>query len=481
MIAEHKHMVESGAELVELRLDYINGTVNLKRLLTDRPSPVIATCRREEDQGKWEGTEQQRQMVLRAAIVEGVDYVDLEEDIAGSIPRYGDTKRIVSMHDFRETPADLDAVYERLAQYDPDFIKIATMAHSPTDNLRMLEMMNRATIPTIGICMGEMGTPSRILSARFGAPFTFATFHHERTLAPGQLSYSQMKSVYNYDRINEDTAVFGVIADPVGHSLSPVIHNAAFKELNLNAVYAPFRVPREDLDAFLADARALGIRGLSVTIPHKEAVIAHANETTDAVYAIGAANTLLLKTGGAKALNTDYSAAIGSLTDSYGSHSGDTPLKGRRALMLGAGGVARAIVYGLVEAGAEVVIASRTFSRAEDLAKKMKATAVEWDRRHDVKADIIVNGTPIGMHPNVDESPYDHRYLKTSMTVFDTVYNPGRTLLLKHAREQKCRTVSGVEMFVRQAGEQFKHFTGNDAPIEVMTEALKRTIQAARY
>jgi len=480
-IAEHKHMVEQGAQLVELRLDYINGTVNLKRLLTDRPSGVIITCRRAEDQGKWAGTEEQRQVILRSAIAEGVEWVDLEEDIAGKIPRYGNTKRIVSMHDFRETPDDLNEIWDRLAQLDPDVIKIATMANSPTDNLRMLQMMKRATIPTVGLCMGEMGTPSRILSAKFGAPFTFATFHHERTMAPGQLSFSQMKNVYNYERINSDTHVFGVIADPVGHSLSPVIHNAAFRKMKLNAVYVPFRVPREDLDAFLADARDLGIRGLSATIPHKEAIIAHANQTSDAVYAIGAANTLLLRKDGARAMNTDYTAAIASLSDSYGSHSGDEPLKGRRVLMLGAGGVARAIVYGLVEAGAEVIIASRTFSRAEDLAKKMGATPVEWDRRHDVRADVIVNGTPIGMHPEVDESPYDKRYMKPAMTVFDTVYNPERTLLIKHAREQKCRTVTGVDMFVRQAAEQFKLFTGHEAPIETMTEALKRTIQAARY
>ncbi len=480
-ILEHKHMAEMGAKLVELRLDYINGTVNLKRLLADAPTPVIITCRRAEDQGKWQGTEEQRQVILRTAIAEGVDFVDLEEDIAGKIPRYGNTKRIVSLHDFQETPADLNTVYDRLAQLDPDVIKIATKAHSPSDNLRMLSMMKRATIPTIGLCMGEIGTPSRILSAKFGAPFTFATFSHERTMAPGQLTYSVMKDVYNYENINSDTVVFGVIADPVGHSLSPVIHNAAFRALKLNAVYVPFRVPREDLDSFLGDARGLGIRGLSATIPHKEAIIAHANETSDAVYAIGAANTLLLKKEGAKALNTDCTAAIGSLTESYKSYAGDDPLKGRRVLMLGAGGVARAIVHGLVKAGSDVVIASRTFIRAEDLAKKMGATAVEWERRHDVRADVIVNGTPIGMHPDVDESPYDKRYLKSSMTVFDTVYNPERTLLIKNAREQNCRTVTGVDMFVRQAGEQFKHFTGHDAPIEVMTEALKKQIQAARY
>jgi 3-dehydroquinate dehydratase/shikimate dehydrogenase len=269
MIAEHKHLVSQGAKLVELRLDYISGEVNLKRLLADRPCAVVITCRRERDGGKWEGTEEQRLTLLRLAIAEGVEYVDLEEDIAGAIPRYGKTKRIVSLHDFRKTPEDLDEIHARLAKFDADVIKIATMANHPHDNLRMLELIQRSKVPTVGLCMGDIGTPSRILAGKFGAPFTFATFHHERTLAPGQLSYQQMMEIYHFERITPATAMYGVIGDPIGHSLSPMIHNAAFRKVGLDAVYLPFRVPREHLTQFLEDALALGIRGLSVTIPHK--------------------------------------------------------------------------------------------------------------------------------------------------------------------------------------------------------------------
>ena len=193
VMAEHRHLVEEGAELVEIRLDYIRRQIDLKRLLRDRACPVIATCRRAEDQGRWEGNEESRQMLLRAAIVEGVEYVDLEADIAGGIPRYGKTKRIVSFHNFRETPDDLEAIHARLASLDADIVKIATMAHEPHDNVRMLQLVRHSKIPTVGICMGEIGTPSRILAGKFGAPFTYATFHHERTLAPGQLSFRQMQ------------------------------------------------------------------------------------------------------------------------------------------------------------------------------------------------------------------------------------------------------------------------------------------------
>src|SRR5688572_1761766 len=162
-IAEHKHLAEQGAELVELRLDYINGRINLKRLLDNRPTPVVITCRREADGGRYTQDEDARRMLLRSAIVAGVEYVDLEEDIARSIPRYGATRRIVSLHDFHKTPDDLEAIHARLASLDADIVKLATMANRPRDNVRMLELVKSAKVPTVGMCMGDIGTPSRIL------------------------------------------------------------------------------------------------------------------------------------------------------------------------------------------------------------------------------------------------------------------------------------------------------------------------------
>ena len=237
--------------MVELRLDYINGEINLKRLVADRPCPVVIACRRTADGGKFTGSEEQRQLLLRTAIAEGVEYVDLEDDLAASIPRFGSTKRIVSFHDFRKTPENLAEIHGRLCQLDPDIVKISTMANHPHDNLRMLELTRQSKIPTIGVCMGDIGTPTRILTGKFGAPFTYATFHHERVLAPGQLSYQQMTETYHYDQINAETEVYGVIADPVGHSLSPLVHNVAFRHCKLNKVYIPIRVPREDLARFI--------------------------------------------------------------------------------------------------------------------------------------------------------------------------------------------------------------------------------------
>jgi 3-dehydroquinate dehydratase/shikimate dehydrogenase len=482
MIAEHRHLVQQGAQLVELRLDYINGEVNLKRLLVDRPSPVVVTCRRERDGGKFSGSEDQRLMLLRSAIAEGVEYIDLEEDVAAMVARYGKTKRIVSLHDYRKTPDDLAEIHARLAALDADIVKIATTANQSHDNLRMLQLIERSKVPTVGICMGDIGTPSRILAGRFGAPFTFATFHHERTLAPGQFSYQQMTEIYHYDRIDAQTTVYGVIGDPIAHSLSPMVHNAAFRRLGINAVYVPFRVPREHLSQFLEDAPALGIKGLSVTIPHKEAVLKKLSATDPSMAGIGAANTLVFKDRRIVGYNTDHLAALESLEQALAAHHGRRgTLESQTALVLGAGGAAKAIAYGLKQMGAQVVIAGRTSQRAQQLADALKCKTVDWANRYSFQPDVLVNCTPVGMHPNVDATPYDKHHLRPSMVVFDTVYNPENTLLLKDARSQSCTVVTGVEMFVRQACLQFQQFTGQEAPSDLMREVLKRAIGPAKY
>jgi len=480
LIAEHKHLAEQGCKLVELRLDFLMTPPNLKRLLPGRPCPVVVTCRREKDGGRWTKDENSRLMLLRQAIAAGVEYVDLEEDIAASIPRFGSTKRIISYHNFQETPEDLNALHARLAGLNADIVKIATMAHGPHDNVRLLRLMRTARIPTIAICMGEFGQASRILAGKFGAPFTYATFHAERTMAPGQLSYQQMREVYHYEDINPDTDVYGVIADPVAHSLSPVIHNAAFHELRLNKVYVPLRVRPEDLSQFMHDARELGIKGLSVTIPHKEEILQKLDKCDEWTNEIGACNTVVIKDGHTEGRNTDYKAAMASLDRVFGGDEDASGLKGKTVLLLGAGGAARAIAVGLKRRGAETVIASRTIERAEELARWLKAKSIGWGLRHTVKADLIVNCTPVGMHPNLDESPIEARYLQSEMVVFDTVYNPEQTLFIKQARDCECQYITGIDMFVGQASIQFKHFTGQDAPVDLMRKVIKQAISPVK-
>ncbi len=330
--------------------------------------------------------------------------------------------------------------------------------------------------------MGDIGTPSRILAGKFGAPFTYATFHHERALAPGQLSYQQMTEIYHYDQINADTEVYGVIADPIGHSLSPQIHNAGFRHCNLNNVYIPIRVPREDLAQFIDDAPALGIKGLSVTIPHKESVV----QTVDRGRRRGGRHRRRQHRAihGKKRLgfNTDYRAAMASLEAAVA--DGDDPLrklKGRTALVLGAGGAGKAVVYGLVRRGVHVVVADAVARQALTLAQRFDCRTVDWGTRHSVSADLLFNCTPVGMHPNVDETPFEKHHLRPSMIVFDAVYNPEHTLLIKDARSRNCTVITGVDMFVRQACMQFELFTGQPGPADLMRETIRRAIGAAKY
>ena len=481
LIAEHKHLAEQGCKLVELRLDFLMTPPNLKRLLPERPCPVIVTCRREKDGGRWTKSEEQRQMLLRQAIAAGVEYVDLEEDIAASIPRFGKTKRIVSYHNFQETPEDLNALYFKLNNLNADIIKVVTMAHGPHDNIRLLRLMRHARVPTVAFCMGEFGQPSRVLAGKFGAPFSYATFHAERTMAPGQISYQQMKEAYRYEKINADTEVYAVIADPVAHSLSPQIHNAAFDSLGLNKVYVPFRVPPEELSQFLSDCREFGIKGLSVTIPHKEEIIQYLQKFDEASQEIGACNTVIWKEDEMVGLNTDYKAAMNSLDAVFGGAEGSSGLKGKTALVLGAGGVARAIVLGLKRREADIVIASRTAQRADDLATFCKGKSIGWGLRHTVKADLLVNCTPVGMHPNLDDTPLEAKHIRRDQVVFDTVYNPENTLFIKQARELGCEVITGIDMFVGQAALQFKHFTDRQAPADTMRDVVRRAISAVKY
>jgi 3-dehydroquinate dehydratase/shikimate dehydrogenase len=337
--------------------------------------------------------------------------------------------------------------------------------------------MQQSEVPTVAMCMGDIGTPSRILSAKFGAPYTYSTFHHERTLAPGQLSFKQMQEIFRYDEICPETVVYGVIADPVGHSLSPHVHNAAFEAKGIKAVYCPFRVPADDLDQFMKDAPRLGIKGLSVTIPHKESIARHLTKVDPAVKSIAAVNTVVFEGADVIGYNTDYNAAMDCIEHALGTIGAKpSPVKNNRVLVLGAGGVARPIVYGLKSRGALVTVASRTRSRSDRLARAFDCKALDWESRQRVQCDILINCTPIGMHPNVDDSPVSKTFLKPSMLVFDTVYNPESTLLVKDARARNCQVITGVEMFIRQALLQFFLFTHQEGPTELMREVLKKTI-----
>ncbi len=478
MQAEIAEAAKQGAKLIELRMDFLARSPDYKRLLDKRPCPMIATFRRQADGGRWTGTEEQRLMLIRQAVVAGFDYIDLESDIIEKIPRFGNVKRIVSYHNIQETPEKLELIYQQMCQEDADIVKISVTAQHPADNLRVLALLKNAPKPTVAVCMGDLGTCSRLLSLKLGAPFTYGAFNRERQIAPGILAFKELQTTYNVERINAQTRVIGVVGDPIGHSLSPLIHNAALQHLGINALYLPFRVPRGELGPFLKALQEFPVDGYSVTIPHKEAAAKLALLREGSVTAMGAANTLLATSAGFCAANTDAQAAFDSLRAHLpmGPDGFRVALDSRRVMILGAGGVARAVAYALRQENVAFVITNRTEDRGQALADEMGCLFVEWSARHNVECDTVINCTSVGMHPNVDESPLHHSFLNPELMVFDTIYTPETTLLIREARERGCHVLTGVDMFVRQAALQFELFTGRDAPLDVMTARLRKAL-----
>jgi 3-dehydroquinate dehydratase/shikimate dehydrogenase len=468
----------AGAELVELRVDCLRREPDMKRILKHRPTAIVFTARRGVDGGLWRGHEEKRQQLIREAIVMGAEYIDLEVDIASKIRRFGKTKRIISYHNFKETPENLGEIIEECSRQDPDIIKVATTVSTVAQAARVLKLGARAKVPTIAIGMGELGFFTRILGRKFGAPMTFAGFHPERTFAPGMPRFHTLKRDYFYEQINAKTDVYAVIGAPIEQSLSPPIHNAAFRSLDLNKIMVPFLIPADSLLPSLKALEFLGIKGMSVTIPHKEAIVPLLTEKDESVESTGACNTVVFDEGKAYGYNTDYQAALDSLDNALGRLPGAaTPLLDRQALLLGAGGAARAIAFGLARNGSSVTITNRHDDRATKLAEEVGCRTVSWGMRASTIADIIVNCTPVGMHPEVDDTPMPPAaFNKSEMVVFDTVYHPENTMMLKLAAERGCTVVTGVEMFVRQAAHQFRLYTGEDAPMGLMRDILKRKL-----
>jgi len=471
MQAEIQEAFKQGAKIIELRLDFLSKQPDFKRLLRDRPCPLIATFRRASDGGRWAGTEPQRITLIRNAIVAGFDFVDVEHDVIDQIPRFGQCQRIVSYHNPHEVPANLEEIYQQMCTKDVDLVKIAVTAQNVSDNLRVLALLKNPPKPTVAFCMGDLGTCSRLLALRMGSPIAYGAFNKERQIAPGIFSFRDLQQVYQVESITPETKVFGVIGDPVSHSLSPLIHNAALRHLGINAMYLPFRVPRGELAAFVEGFRAIPVHGYSVTIPQKEAAAKLAENKDAQVEAMGAANTLIAIETGFRAATTDAQAALDSLRASL-----PTPLTSRRVLILGAGGVGRTIAHALHKEHVTVFVTNRTEERGQALATEIGCKFVDWQARHHVDCDTVINCTSVGMHPNVDESPFHHSSLDPELFIFDTIYNPETTKLIRDARERGCQVLTGVDMFVRQAGLQFQMFTEQAPPLELMTELVRKAL-----
>jgi len=496
-----------GADLVEFRVDSFfhgegdgAGIALCERLVRESPLPCIVTCRAASEGGQYDGDDAARVALYEhlGTLAQPPRYIDVElatytrsanlaqkVDLAVDHPRQQRDLRtglILSAHDFSGRPANLARVVGDMASRPAAAVhKIAFRARSLRDNLELFELLRHKTRPTIALGMGEFGLMSRVLAPKFGGFLTFASLRDTAATAPGQPTIDELINLYRFRSIGPATSVFGVIGWPVGHSMSPSVHNAGFAQAEVDAVYLPLPIPAE-WEHFkatvlaLLDDKHLDFRGASVTIPHKEHLVRLASEDRSRVWRIdgisrrcGAANTLTVHADGScDVSNTDAPALVAALEGAIGS------VRGMRVAVIGAGGVARAAVCGLLRAGATVVVYNRSEDRGRRLVADLsaacedwtsaaggKAVTGPWDKLGSTCCEALVNCTPVGMAggPAPDESPIPDSALGNcgrATGVLDTVYNPLETPFLKAARSRGLRTVDGAEMFVRQAVMQFE-------------------------
>jgi 3-dehydroquinate dehydratase / shikimate dehydrogenase len=472
MITQVRRAVRSTRTL-EIRLDYLRDFRQRTAFLTwlgrrRLGATLIATCRSRQGGGRFQGSWKSQLEILARAAVAGCRWCDVEIETAKNVSTahlraaLSPARLLISHHDFQRTPPGLAEIARRLRRRGGDAIKIATQCNSIAESIRVCGLA-RANCTTIGIPMGEFGLAGRVLSLRAGSALAYAAV--DQSTAPGQLSLEEMQHLYRAAQLTRRTRVYAVIGNPIGHSLSPLLHNTAFRAREFDAVFVPFLV--RELRDFLAAIAPFGIAGFAVTIPHKQEILRHLDGCDPLAARIGAVNTVVVRGGGRLyGYNTDYVGVLRSLERRM-------RLAGSRILLFGAGGAARAAAFALSQAGAVVCISSRRIERARALARAAGAQALPRAELRGQYFDAIVNCTPVGMHPH-GSSPLSSPELNCRM-VMDMVYRPRATELLRRARRRGIETISGVEMFLAQGFAQYEIWTGERAP-EV---AMRRAVAAA--
>jgi 3-dehydroquinate dehydratase / shikimate dehydrogenase len=470
--AMHRQLDEAIGQTrtIELRLDWLADDREIDRFLwkLERPKAVtlIATLRRLPAGGRYRGSIAQQLFHLSEALRAGCAWYDLEIETVRRCPPelievlLGEGRQLRSAHFFAGMPQDLGRVSSELRRGGPEAIKIAARCHSLADAWKLARFAQRKK-NLVAIPMGEVALAARILALRGEGGFAYAPI--EQVTAAGQTSLAELKSLYRAEHINRETRVYGVIGDPIVHSLSPTLQNTGFRARRMNAIYVPFLV--EDLNDFLSSIPRFGIRGFSVTLPHKRSILKHLDGCDPLAAEIGAVNTVVVRgSGRLYGYNTDYVGVLRTLEHRM-------PVQGSRVLILGTGGAARAVAFALAQAGSAVSVSARRSKQATGLARAVNGRAVARRRLRHEFFDAIVNATPVGMFPAVEESPLRARELNCRL-VFDTVYRPRVTRLLELAARRGAETVSGLEMFVAQGAAQWEIWTGERAPAEVMRRAV---------
>ena len=471
--------VATAADMVELRLDGVRN-LDVAQALSGRRTPVVVTCRPTWEGGRFDGSEEERLAVLTRALVLGAEYVDLEwralrhaQASTGfdDLIRTNGARVVVSFHDFVGVPEDLGSHARAMRSTGAAVIKVAVNATRLSDTLPLLDIAKGGDAVVIG--MGEAGVPSRLLASRFGSRWTYGG----NAVAPGQIPAARMLEQFRFRAVGATTVLYGVVGDNVMHSVSPVVHNAAFAAAGLNAVYVPLRAA--DFVDFLAFAEALGISGASVTIPFKRDALLASVSSDDLARTVGAANTIRRVRGGWEATNTDVAGFLEPLEAVWEAHvlGAGEPKRNTRAAgqirprvsVLGAGGASRAVVAGLTSKGARVTVHARRNDQAQEIAASLGVDAGPWPPAAR-SWDVLVNCTPLGSASAPDASPlpggpFDGRL------VYDLAYRQGESLLVREARRAGLRTLDGLPMLVAQAERQFEWWTGHRPEPGVMRAA----------
>jgi 3-dehydroquinate dehydratase / shikimate dehydrogenase len=455
-LVRQRVQAERVADLVELRLDGLPA-VDVQQALAGRACPVVVTCRPTWEGGRFTGSEEERRRILAAAIRSDAEYVDLEwragfDDLV--LARRG-RGIVLSAHDFDGMPPDLDERVRAMAATGSEVLKIAPAIDNLPALLRLRDVRTRyPQLKLVLLGLGVKGIASRVLATRFGSAWTYAG----RERGTGQLTAEQMLDVYRFRRVGHETAVYGLAGSPIAHSLSPAMHNAAFDAADIDAVYVPFDSTRAD--EILVTARALDVRGLSVTTPLKVPLRDEIEHVDDWCASVGAVNTVRRRGNGWEATNTDVAGFLEPLQDE--------DLHGLRATVVGAGGAARAVVAALRGGGAVVTVAARRRRMAVRLAgpgglvAAFPLESAGWD--------LLVNTTPLGSWPRPEESPVAPHLLEGGRIVYDLVYNPPITRLMRDGLAAGCRVIGGLEMLIAQAERQFAWWTGRPAPAGLFRE-----------
>ncbi|HKX00746.1 MAG TPA: shikimate dehydrogenase [Bryobacteraceae bacterium] len=478
-LLEHaRQEADHGESFLEFRLDYLDnpedGVKVIRDFLKQHPECIVlATCRRHQNHGKFNGSVEDQLRILDAAVYAGAEAVDLEietaEVAAEKLSAFrGRAQIIISYHNFETTP-QLDAVWKRMTQLPADAYKIVSAARKPSDNARVLALARtHPRTPLIVLAVGELGFPTRVLSPAFGGLYTYAAPTTASGTASGQVSARLLRHLYRIEKISRQAKVYGVIADPILHSISPAVHNRGFQARRIDAVYLPFLVSPLHLRDFFTLADKVPVSGFSVTIPHKQKVIRYLDVVDPQARRIGAVNTVWRKAGKWRGANTDAASVLAPLAKH---------LRPSRAsiLIVGNGGAARGAACALIDAGAKVSIVGRNPDRVRALSRLCGAEPLLREQIEQRHFDALVHATPLGMFPHVNECFFDGRI--PADIVFDMVYNPVETTLIRRAREQRKIVVPGLEMFVEQAVRQFEIWTGESAPRAVMEKAACEALE----